>query len=40
MFLNDLIPAEERLLRDYDYALKKFPIDNPQWVEAHERPNN
>ena len=40
MFLNDLVPAEDQLVRDYDYVLKKFPIDNPQWVEAHEKPNN
>ena len=29
MFLNDLVPAEERLLRGYDHALERLSSDKP-----------
>jgi type II secretory pathway pseudopilin PulG len=37
-FLNDLVPAEETLLKLYDHALDKFAKDKPLWVEGHEHP--
>jgi type II secretory pathway pseudopilin PulG len=37
-FLNDLVPAEESLLKLYDHALDKFATDKVRWVEGHEKP--
>ena len=31
MFLNDLVPAEESLLRNYDHSLARFKADKPPW---------
>ncbi len=33
MFLNDLVPAEERLLRGYDHALERLSSDKPPWAD-------
>ena len=33
MFLNDLLPAEESLLRSYDHALDRFKADKPPWED-------
>jgi hypothetical protein len=33
MFLNDLVPAEESLLRSYDHALDRFKADKPPWED-------
>jgi type II secretory pathway pseudopilin PulG len=39
-FLNDLVPAEEKLLKSYELALKRVPNETPQRVEAHEKPKD
>jgi hypothetical protein len=33
MFLNDLVPAEEQLLRHYDHALERLKADKPPWED-------
>jgi hypothetical protein len=33
MFLNDLVPAEELLLRSYEHALNRFKADKPPWED-------
>jgi len=33
MFLNDLVPAEELLVRSYDHALERFKADKPPWED-------
>jgi hypothetical protein len=33
MFLNDLVPAEELLLRSYEHALNRFKADRPPWED-------
>ena len=33
-FLNDLVPAEERLLRSYDHALTRFSSGHAPWTEG------
>jgi hypothetical protein len=33
MFLNDLVPAEEQLLRHYDHALERLKADRPPWED-------
>ena len=34
VFLNDLVVAEERLLRAYDHALTRFSSSNAPWAEG------
>jgi type II secretory pathway pseudopilin PulG len=36
-FLNDLVPAEEKLLKLYDHALERLGTNNLRGVEGHER---
>ena len=33
LFLNDLVPAEEQLLRHYDHALERLKADKPPWED-------
>jgi hypothetical protein len=33
MFLNDLVPAEELLVRSYDHALNRLKADKPPWED-------
>ena len=33
MFLKDLVPAEELLVRSYDHALARFKADKPPWED-------
>ena len=33
MFLNDLVPAEETLIRSYEHALTRFKADKPPWED-------
>jgi len=33
IFLNELVPAEERLIRNYDHVLGRFAADKPAWAD-------
>ncbi|HKP03908.1 MAG TPA: hypothetical protein VJU77_11190 [Chthoniobacterales bacterium] len=33
LFLNELVPAEERLIRNYDHLLERFAADKPAWAD-------
>jgi hypothetical protein len=36
MFLNDLVPAEERLLLNYEHALKRLALEKAPWAEKED----
>jgi hypothetical protein len=36
MFLSDLLPAEELLIRSYDHALERFSADKPPWQDGKQ----
>ena len=33
VFLNELVPTEERLIRNYDHLLQRFASDKPAWAD-------
>ena len=36
LYLKDLVPAEEKLLLSYEYALKRLASDKPPWAETDD----
>ena len=36
LYLNGLVPAEEKLLLSYEYALKRLASDKPPWAETDD----
>ena len=36
LYLNELVPAEERLKLSYEHALKRLELDKPPWAETKD----
>jgi hypothetical protein len=36
MYLNDLVPAEEKLLLSYEHALKRLAAEKAPWAEKED----